>query len=67
MHSGDEEEIGDNDGDDEGDNLGIGKKRKRLMRNKLAGNNLLIQSICLVSTIIKYIVTMLRSIVQQQQ
>jgi len=67
VHSGDEEEIGDNDGDDEGDNLGIGKKRKRLMRNKLAGNNLLIQSICLVSTIIKYIVTMLRSIVQQQQ
>ena len=67
MHSGDEEEIGDNDGDDEGDDLGIGKKRKRLVRNKLAGNNLLIQSICLVSTIIKYIVTMLRSIVQQQQ
>ncbi len=67
MHSGDEEEIGDNDSDDKGDDLGIGKKRKRLVRNKLAGNNLLIQSNCLVSTIIKYIVTMLRSIVQQQQ
>ena len=67
MHSGDEEEIGDNDGDDEGDDLGIGKKRKRLVRNKPAGNNLLIQSICLMSTTIKYIVTMLRSIVQQQQ
>ena len=42
VRSGDEEEIGDNDGDDEVDDLGIGRKRKRLVRNKLAGNNLLI-------------------------
>jgi hypothetical protein len=68
VNSGEEEVIGDNDGDDEADDLlGLGRKRTRLVRNKLAGNNLLIQSICLVSTIIKYIVTMLRSIVQQQQ
>ena len=42
VRSGDEKEIGDNDGDDEVDDLGIGRKRKRLVRNKLAGNNLLI-------------------------
>ncbi len=39
VNSGEEEVIGDNDGDDEADDLlGLGRKRKRLVRNKLASN-----------------------------
>ena len=37
MNSGEEEEvIDDNDGDDEADELGLGRKRKRLLRNNPA-------------------------------
>ena len=39
VNSGEEEVIADNYGDDEADDLGIGKKRKRLVRNKLAGKD----------------------------
>ena len=42
VNSGEEEVIANNYGDDEDDDLGIGGKRKRLVRNKLAGNSLLI-------------------------
>ena len=42
VNSGEEEVIADNYGDDEADDLGIGGKRKRLVRNKLAGYSLLI-------------------------
>ena len=42
VNSGEEEVIADNYGDDEADDLGIGGKRKRLVRNKLAGSSLLI-------------------------
>jgi hypothetical protein len=39
VNSGEEEVIGDNDGDDEADDLlGLGRKRTRLVRNKLASN-----------------------------
>ena len=39
VNSGEEAEMGDNDGDDEADDLlGLGRKRTRLVRNKLASN-----------------------------
>lgn len=37
VNSGEEEVIVDNDGDDEADDIGLKRKRKRLVRNKLAG------------------------------
>ena len=48
VNSGEEEVIADNYGDDEADDLGIGGKRKKLVRNKLAGISLLVLSFILL-------------------